>query len=444
MSPAGTGSSIPSVRASLLKFYSSLPFILEDGFRNLGDIVEVKGAPIRFFCFRHPDHIQQIYTQEPTRLAKNPDLMPRVRFVMGEGSFIHAGGDGWKRKRRAIGPTFSETQNVPRLLEAVGRSVDQTVAGWRTFEARRSPFDLLHECRMLITRFTLSSFFSEETDVTPIANDTHTLVSGFIDIMPLTIPTPNNIRFRQAAVRLQKVMGSIIAKHRTQSPQPADFVSHLLNSPEPATGERWPDDEIRGEMLSVYFGAGTMAVAVAWTLYMLSQHAEARAVVEREVDALEGQPSAAADLPRLPYLSLVFKETMRLCPPVWAYPRYANEPVEIGGFRIPAKSIFLPIAYFAHRHPDFWTDPEGFDPGRFDRPESKIHPFAYYPFGGGPRMCLGAYLAPLVCQLMVARLVQTYSIDLAPQFLTDRHIDFGFELSPKDKLMATIRRRSAQ
>src|SRR5437016_5650625 len=112
MNTAGARSSIPSVRASFFKFYSSLPFVLEDGFRKLGDIVEVKGAPFRFFCFRHPDHIQKIYMQEPTRLAKSPGLMSRVRFAMGQGSFVHAGGDGWKRKRRAIGPMFSEKETI--------------------------------------------------------------------------------------------------------------------------------------------------------------------------------------------------------------------------------------------------------------------------------------------------------------------------------------------
>ena len=441
MNTAGARSSIPSVRASFFKFYSSLPFVLEDGFRKLGDIVEVKGAPFRFFCFRHPDHIQKIYMQEPTRLAKSPGLMSRVRFAMGQGSFVHAGGDGWKCKRRAIGPLFSEKETILRLLDAIGPSIAQTVANWKQFEAPQSTFDLLHECRILITRFALLSLFSEDTDITTIAADTDTLVSGFIDIMPLPIPTPANIRFRQAATRLRAVMGSIIARHRTQSPQPVDFVSHLLNSPDPTTQERWSDDEIKDEMLSVYLGASTMAVAVAWLFYMLSKHAAVRALVEREVDALEKAP-AFDDLPRLPNLSLVFKETMRLRPPVWSYPRFAREPLEIGGFRIPGRSILLPIVYFAHRHPEFWANPEGFDPGRFDPARgAKIHPFAYYPFGGGPRMCLGAYLAPLVCQLMVARLIQAYSIDLAPRFPGDPQLDFGFELSPKDKLMATIQPR---
>ena len=422
----------------MFKFYSSLPFILEDRFRNLEDIIEVKGAPVRFFCFRHPDHIQQIYTQEPTRLAKNPGLMPRVQFVMGRGSFIHEGGDGWKRKRRAVGPMFSEKQTILRLLDGVAPSVKETIENWKTFEAQRLPFDLLHECRMLITRFALLAFFSEQADVAPIADDTHTLVSGFIDILPIQFPTPANIRFRQATSRLQKVMEGIIAKHRTQSPAPMDFVTHLLSGSEPGL----PDDEIKGEMLSVYFGASTMAVAVAWLFYMLSQHAEARALVEREVDALEGKTPAFDDLARFPHLSLVFKETMRLYPPVWAYPRVANEPLEIGGFRIPEKSILLPITYFAHRHPDFWTNPEGFDRGRFDPARgSKIHPFAYYPFGGGPRMCLGASLAPSVCLLMAARLIQLYSVDLAPRFPGDPQLDFGFELSPKDKLMVVIHAR---
>src|SRR5438105_6933029 len=213
MNTAGARSSIPSVRVSFFKFYSSLPFVLEDGFRKLGDIIEVKGAPFRFFCFRHPDHIQKIYTQEPTRLAKNPALMSRVRFAMGQGSFVHAGGDGWKRKRRAIGPMFSEKETILRLLDAIGPSIAQTVANWKQFEAPRSTFDLLHECRILITRFALLSLFSEDTDITTIAADTDTLVSGFIDIMPLPIPTPANIRFRQAATRLRAVMGSIIARH---------------------------------------------------------------------------------------------------------------------------------------------------------------------------------------------------------------------------------------
>jgi cytochrome P450 len=217
-----------------------------------------------------------------------------------------------------------------------------------------------------------------------------------------------------------------------------------MMTPDPQTGETWCLQDVQDEMFSLYFGASIMKVALGWMCYLLSLHPHVCARLQAEVGAVLGERAPApADLERLPYAEMVFQETLRLYPPVWAYPRYADREVRIGPFSFPARSVLLPIGYFAHRHPAFWTDPEVFDPERF-APEriGRLHPFAHYPFGGGPRMCLGRNLAPIVCKLLLVMLVQRFSFTFAPRVPGEPLLDFGFELGARGGTWMILRDRA--
>jgi cytochrome P450 len=238
------------------------------------------------------------------------------------------------------------------------------------------------------------------------------------------------------------MMTDMAERRRGSADRPSDLLSVLLETPDKEAGRKWTVEEVTDEMLSLYFGASIMKIALVWMFYLLSTHPAVARRLDGEVrTVLGGRMPTPEDLAHLPYAEMVFQEATRLFPPVWGYPRYAAEAVEIEGYRFPRKSLLLPVGYFAHRHPEFWENPEGFDPERFTPERAKrLHPFAHYPFGGGPRMCLGRNLAPLICQLILVTVVQRYALHFAPQYPGDPVPEFAFELGPRDRLLMTVHR----
>jgi cytochrome P450 len=432
---------IPKVFVPFYSSYSALIARLAAGFAEQGDVLQVTGIPLNLFCFRHPEHIRQIYTHKAIGTSKQPALLPRVRWIMGKGSFIHAGGEDWKRRRYMVQPalTRNESMDYARVVPA---ATTARLDRWRTHADGCRRIDVHHEMGCLVADVTLKSLFSEDVGdrIGVVYQETQALLSAFTDRLPLWVPFPKHFRFRKAARSLRGRMTAMVERRQSSPERPRDLLSILLDTPDKEAGRKWTVEEITDEMLSLYFGASIMKIALAWAFYLLSTHPAVARKLEHEVrTVLGGQLPTPEDLARLPYTAMVFQETTRLYPPVWGYPRYAVESVEIGGCCLPPRSLLLPVGYFAHRHPDFWENPEGFDPERF-APErvSGIHPFAHYPFGGGPRMCLGRNLAPLICQLILATVVQRYALHFAPQSPGSPVLDFAFELGPRDPLWMTV------
>ena len=163
-------------------------------------------------------------------------------------------------------------------------------------------------------------------------------------------------------------------------------------------------------------GHETTAAALSWTFHLLEQNPEVEATLHAEVDAaLGGRTPTVADLPRLRYVGCVFEEAMRLFPPIWALPRVPREDDEVGGFRIPRGEILILVPYVTHRHPDFWPDAERFDPTRFLPERAKDRPrWAYLPFGGGQRQCVGNHFAMMEAQLVLAMVAQRFRLRGVP------------------------------
>jgi cytochrome P450 len=216
---------------------------------------------------------------------------------------------------------------------------------------------------------------------------------------------------------LDDVIFEIIAGRRAGDTEPDDLLSMLMQARDEETGEGMSDAQLRDEVMTVFLaGQETTALALGWAWYLLSQHASVRDRLDTELDTvLSGRPPSVADLPQLGYVERVIKESMRLYPPAWVISRCAIEDDTIGGYRIPAGSIVLLSPYVTHRHPEFWARPNVFDPDRFetagqpDRP-----PFAHFPFGGGPRQCIGNSFAMLELVLVVATIAQRCKLDLPP------------------------------
>jgi cytochrome P450 len=258
---------------------------------------------------------------------------------------------------------------------------------------------------------------------------------------PLWMPTQRNREFRKAKALLDRVVLDLVAARRTQ-PARHDVLGLLLAAQDEETGVGMSDQQLKDEVLTLLTaGHETAGAALSWSIYLLATHPEIQQQLHEECAGhLGGRQPTADDLPKLPWATAVFEESMRLYPPAWGMPRETIAADEINGYPIPAKATIVVSQMLAHRHPDFWHEPDRFDPTRFlpgaahDRPK-----FAYFPFGGGSRICIGNHMAMVEVPMILAALAQRFHFTLVPgQTVVP---DPTFTLRPKDGVHVVVRKR---
>jgi cytochrome P450 len=242
--------------------------------------------------------------------------------------------------------------------------------------------------------------------------------------LPAWLPTPRNRQFRRALRTLDTYVYRMIDERRHTGQDTGDLLSMLLRARDEATGESMSRTQLRDEVMTLFIaGHVTAAAALAWTWYLLAQHPDVERTLQAELaTVLGGRPPAAKDLPALAYTKMVLEEGMRLYPPTWVTARTPLAEDALGGYLIPAHAIVLLSPYVLHRHPAVWEHPERFDPARFTAEQSARRPrFAYFPFGGGPRSCIGQGLAMMELRLILAMVAQTYRLRLVPGHPVEPH-----------------------
>jgi len=222
---------------------------------------------------------------------------------------------------------------------------------------------------------------------------------------------------QDAIAVLDEAMFGIIEKRRTQDEDTGDMISMLLFAEDAETGEKLTDRQIRDQILTFLIPAEeTTSTALAWTWYALGQHDDIQAKLHQELDAvLEGRTPTIADLPKLEYTKMVFQEAMRIYPPIWIMSRKATKDDILGEYLIPKEAFVALSPYTMHRHPDYWEKPDEFYPEHFSKVQVQDRPqFAYFPFGGGPRGCIGEAFAMTESLLMLATISKDYHVSLDP------------------------------
>jgi cytochrome P450 len=304
----------------------------------------------------------------------------------------------------------------------MARAIAAMLDRWQAGAARAEPLDVAWEMTQLTQRIIGEALFSIDlSDASATVAQAFSTVSQmyatylFAPVMLLGLPTPRNRRFRAALQRLDVVVRSIIRTHRETAS--SDLLALLLAARDEETGQGMDDRLVRDEVLNLLLaGHETTANALAWTWYLLAQHPEVDRRLYAELDlVLGGRIPEVEDVARLDYTRMVFDEALRLYPPVYATNRNAVGDDNIGGYAIPAKSLVVLSPYMTHRHPDFWERPEVFDPERFTPERAAARPrYAYFPFLGGPRQCIGNQLALLEGHLVLATVAQRYRLSLVP------------------------------
>jgi cytochrome P450 len=408
---------LPDLWRNPLEFY---PEIRE----RYGDVVRLRGVGgLSWYLVSHPNDIEHVFKskQYPKGL-----FVETVKLLVGNG-LITSEGEFWRRQRRLASPAFHR-QRLINLSTMMTASAERVVERWEVPASQGQPVDVAQDMMALTLEIVGRALFN--VDLSKAADEVgHALTVALEYVnhrslnplsLPEQFPTRQNRRFKRARQTIDQLMYQIIEDHR-RNPSTAthgDLLTMLLEARDEETGEGMNNQQLRDEVTTIVLaGHETTAATLAWTWYLLAQHPDVAHKLRNELDdVLAGRTPTFEDLPNLPYTRMVIDETLRLYPPVWSVARQAMEDDEIGGYHIPAKSPIVVSQYVTHRHPKFWDNPEAFDPERFS-PERSTgrHKFAYFPFGGGPRICIGNNFALMEAQLLLATLAQHYELALVPE-----------------------------
>jgi len=382
--------------------------------RRHGDLVAMRLGPHRVYLLRHPDHVKHVLQDNAPAYAKGPTVS-RVRPLFGE-SLTMVDGDRWRGRRRQVQPAFQPGLHAG-FASVVSRAVAELLDRWRLLAARGEPAELAREMRQLTQTIIIRACFGEvstgELRTLGQALDaavTHVDRKLWSPLGWLDVPSPASARYRRALGEVEAFIARLTAEARRSGPTPGTMLAGLLDATEPLT-----IPELHDELKAFLFaGHTTTASALAWVWYMLSQHPDARGLIEEECLAvLGGRHPRLEDLPGLGNTRRVIEEALRLYPPTWLTARSPVEDDSLGGYVIPAGALVLLSPYLTHRHPTVWDDPERFDPDRFIVGRAATRQaFAYFPFGGGPRRCIGSAFATMEMQMIVATVAQRYRLAL--------------------------------
>jgi len=400
----------------------SLSFMLE--LRGCGDLASFMFGPYRGYIANHPDLVHELLVTHADKTHKSRGLKRALDPILGTGLFTND-GDFWKRQRKLVQPAF-HTKRIGAYAQTMVEYAEDAVRSWRAGEIVEVDLAM----NALTMRIIAKTLF--DADVNAEAREVGAAVATVLEdvnerlnqVIPLPrwVPTRQNRRFYAAVDRLDRLIQRFIDERRRSGGDKGDLLSMLLMARDADDGGIMTDKQVRDEAMTL-FGAGheTTAVAMTWTWYLLSQHPEIEAKLHAELDAvLAGRAPARADLAHLTYTEMVLKESMRLYPPAFTVTREVTAPFTLGGYDFKPGMVIMVNIYGIHRDARFFPDPDRFDPERFaPENEKRLPKYAYLPFGGGPRICIGNAFAMMEAALLLATIAQRWTLRLAPDQIVE-------------------------
>lgn len=434
---------LPAFRQDILGYFTRSHL-------ELGDVVRYRMATSVIHSVAHPDGAKHILQDHHRNYDKQTRGFKVLRELFGEGLLTNE-GDAWLRQRRMIQPAFHR-RHVDAFGGMMVGAAERVAKRWEGLAQTDRVVDVCEEMMSLTLHIVTETLFGSDLD-----EATTKRVAQAIDhLLPearFRIHHPERVPFISRARRaksedaittLDDVLLRFIRARRARPGELAgDLLSRLIGLRDEETLTSMDDQQLRDEALTIFVaGHETTANALSWTWMLLSQHPDARRRLYAELDqVLSGRLPTVEDLSSLSWTRQVLLESMRLYPPAWGISRSPIEDDHINGHLIPARTTVFVLPYVTHRHPEFWSNPEGFDPERFEGSRLRSRPrFAYFPFGGGPRQCIGNHFALIEAQLALATLAQRFHVDLAPgQTITPSPT---ITLRPSPSVRVTIRARS--
>jgi cytochrome P450 len=388
--------------------------------RKYGDVVYYHFFDFHVYVLFHPRDVEkvllgktEVFSKGMTSLA-NPELF-------GNG-LLTSDGEFWRRQRRLSNPAFHR-ESILRYAEITTEESARLLDRWKSGETRNIHNDMMH----VTLRTVLRSLFGGELGegmgaIEPALEAIMRASTGFYSIAGyLGVPSRTRTRYFQALAELDRVVYGLIARGRqrlasgeVQTDGAKDLLTLLLMARDD-DGNSMTDRQLRDEVITLLLaGHETTALHLSWSWYLLAQHPEAEAKLPAELDAvLGGRAPCAGDIPKLVYTERVLREVLRLYPPAWRIFRKTLEALEVGGYVLPVGSNLVMSQWVTQRDPRWFVEAERFDPERWSEERAaKVPRFAYFPFGGGPRVCIGAGFAMMEATLLLAAIAQRYRMRL--------------------------------
>ena len=411
-----------------------------------GDVVRFELPMMTAHLLSHPDHVQRVLIDDVRTFTKKTRGYENLRLFLGNG-LVTSEGEFWRRQRRIAQPAFHK-KRIAGFADLMVRATDDLSREWESHAASGKAIDVAAEMSRLTLRIAGETLLSTDP-----SDRAAVIASSLIDVQheanrrmgslwspPLHWPTPRNKRYLAAATELDRVVLEILAERR-RGARKDDLLQMFLEAKDEETGARMDDKQLRDEVMTMFLaGHETTSNALAWTFYLLSRFPSVARALHHEARTVLGDRGATADdLPRLDLARRVLQEAMRLYPPVWIMGRTPSEDVEVDGYPIARGSLVFLSQWVTHRHPRWWSDPEGFDPDRW-LPERSAHHHRhqYFPFAAGPRMCIGSGFAMMEGQLVLATIARRWRIDLVPGHRVEP--EPLITLRPKHGVRATVHR----
>lgn len=402
---------LPAFRKARLAFFV-------DCARDFGDVVKIRFAHRHIYLLNHPDRIEEVLVTQSRHFVKHFALRLNPR-VLGKG-LLTSEGDFWLRQRRLIQPIFLKSR-IDSYGAAMVALTERQIAEWKPGEAR----DIHEEMMRLTLAIAAKTLFNAEVgnDAQSIAQAMEVMQQNFLERfnslwpLPLWIPTPANLRARRAVRQLDDVMYRIIRERRQSGVDHGDLLSLLLRARDEDDGTVMTDTQLRDEAMTLFLaGHETTALVLSWGWYLMAQHPEVEQKLWAELDTvLGGRMPTVEDWPKLKYAEWIALESMRLYPPAYVIGREATADCVIGGYHVPKGTTMLMPQWVLHRDSRFWDEPDRFWPERWGQEKVKSMPkFAYFPFGGGPRTCIGNTFAMMELVLILATIAQRFRFRLEP------------------------------
>ena len=388
--------------------------------REYGDIVSMPVLGMNRILLNRPEYVQQLLVLDHAKLHKSTLTKLVVGPLLGQGLLISE-GDFWRRQRRLAQPAFHRSRTneySPVMVECALERMKH----WRAGETR----NIAEEMMKLTLEVAVRTLFG-----TSLAGDSDSIGKAMTFLMryylrrgrspwrvPASWPTPANRRARREVEYMDSLIYRIIFD-RKKDTQPRNDLLSLLMSAMHEDGSQMSERQVRDESMTLFVaGHETTALSLMWTWYLLGENPAAEARLHEELrTVLAGRPAEVSDLEKLPYLNAVIHESLRLYPPAYMMARMSVETVNLGGYEIPPKSTLLASQWVMHRDARFYEQPEQFMPERWlDGLESRLPPGAYFPFGDGPRRCIGQGFAQLETALVIAAIAQKFRFRLKKGF----------------------------
>ena len=403
------------VLGSAIPFFRDILGFLKSTAETYGDIAYFKLGSRKIYMLNHPDDIQDVLVTNSRNFLKSRALQ-RAKLVVGEG-LLTSEKETHLTNRRIIQPIF-HNKVIPEFADTMVEISDEYVSSWRENEIFNVHRSMMEMTQQIVVKTLFDTGIEDSSklidSLTFILNQFPRFLFPFSEFLD-RLPMPSNSKCYEALDTIDRALYRIIEQRKSSRDERFDLLSLLIGG---ENGAKFDDEQVRDEVITFYIaGQETTSNAICWTLYLLSQNEDIRDKVNKEVyDVLGGRAPGYEDVKSLEYTGNTVKESLRMYPPAWVVTRRVIDDYEVRGYTIPAGADIYMSQNVVHYDPRFYEKPEKFNPDRWTGSENNLPRFAYFPFGGGPRRCIGEPFAIMEAVLIIAVIASKWNLRLAPGF----------------------------